>query len=103
MIKNPYLNAVLAGAYIVLIVHVIFYVVGTKGPDPDPDTILLPMTMITLFTLSTAVMGFLFLAQPIQLYLDGQKQEAVNFFLRTVGALAVIALIFITVLIIIAK
>ncbi len=100
MIKNPYLNAVFAGAYIVLIVSVMFYVVP-KGPDPA--TIFMPVTMLTLFTLSAAVMGYLFLGTPIQLYLDGQKKETVSFFLHTVASFAVIAVFFLIVLVALVK
>jgi len=45
------------------------------------------MAMLSLFTLSAAVMGYLFAAEPIMMYLDGKKKEAVNFFFTTVGVL----------------
>jgi len=84
MPKNPYLNALCASAYIVLLVSIIWSV---QKPD-TPDTILIPMTMLSLFVLSAAVMGYLFILQPAQLYLDGKKQEAISFFLKTVGTFA---------------
>ena len=92
-LKNPIVNAVGAGVYIVLLVTLINYVSRTK---PD-DGITTPMLVLSLLTLSAAVMGYLFLSQPIQFYLDGKKKEAVAFFLRTVAAFAVITVIFLVV------
>jgi hypothetical protein len=87
MNKNPYLNAVLAAGYIGLIVTFIFTFAG--GPDtPDKGGILIPMVMLSLLTLSAAVMGYLFASEPIMMYIDGKKKEAVNFFFTTVGTFA---------------
>ncbi len=85
MTKNPILNALAAILYIVLVVCTMFYGIGQ---GPDGDSILAPIAMISLFTLSAAVMGYLFLSQPLQLYLDGKKKEGVDFFLRTVTVFA---------------
>lgn len=92
--KNPYLNAVYAELYIVLIVSVIR---GISAPN-TPDTIFDPIAGISLFVLSAAVMGYLFLGEPLQLYFDGKKKEAVMFFMRTVvGFAAITAVAFIIV------
>jgi len=48
-------------------------------------SIVAPMAMISLFTLSAAVMGYLFGYQPFQLYFDGKKKLAVKLFLQTVA------------------
>jgi hypothetical protein len=40
---------------------------------------------VSLFTLSAAVMGYLFLYQPLLLLIDGHKKSAVNLFLQTVA------------------
>ena len=95
--KNPYLNAVLAAVYIVLIVLVIhgFAIVG----EDKEDTIIIPMTMLSLLVLSVSVMGGLFALQPLRMYLDGQKQEAVKFFTRTVATFACMAVIFVLIMI----
>ena len=87
MIKKSFLNALLAEVYIVIIVNVINY--GQKLAE-HPDTILVPIAMLSLFVLSAAVMGYLFLLTPLQLYFEGKKKEAVNLFLLTVVIFAVI-------------
>lgn len=92
--KNPILNAILAGGYIAIIVLTmnVFMSLGKEGDGED--TILIPMTMLSLLTLSVAVMGYLFGAEPLRLFLDGQKQEAITFFLKTLAAFAVITAVF---------
>lgn len=80
MSKSPLLNALLAFLYIVCVVSLLF----SLDPDHREPSILIPMAMLSLFVLSAAVMGYLFLSQPVQMYFDGQKQEAVQLFLRTV-------------------
>jgi len=87
MSKNPIVNAVAAGAYIVLIVLVMNFGVKTV---PHPNTFVMPVAMISLFTLSAAVMGYLFCYQPAQFYFDGKKKQAVSLFLHTVIAFACI-------------
>jgi hypothetical protein len=54
-----------------------------------PDTIFAPIVMLSLLTLSVAVMAFLFFYQPLMLFIDGQKKAAVNLFVKTVGIYAV--------------
>ncbi|MBI2019973.1 hypothetical protein HYS94_00955 [Candidatus Daviesbacteria bacterium] len=83
--KNPLINAFLAVLYIVVVASVMFY--GTKNA-PRVESVIIPIAMISLFTLSAAVMGYLFLSQPLQLYLDGKKKEAVNLFLQTLAIFA---------------
>lgn len=85
MNKKPFINALLAELYIVAIVSIIQY--GFASSDA-PETILAPIMMLSLFVLSAAVMGYLFLLQPIQLYLDGKKKEAIAFFTQTLATFA---------------
>lgn len=93
--KNPILNAILAGGYIAGIVLVMNLLMSLGQEGDGEDVILIPMTMLSLFTLSAAVMGYLFAATPIRMYLDGQKGEAFTFFLKTLGAFAVITAAFV--------
>ena len=88
MTKNPYQNALLAAAYIVFVVLLISY--GPALVRDKPDTILAPMAMLSLLVCSVAFMGYIFFFQPVLMYLDGQKREAVEFFTKTLGAFAVI-------------
>jgi len=91
MSRNPYTNALLAGLYIVFVVLLITY--GPAYVRDKPDTILAPMAMLSLLVFSVALMGYLFFLQPIAMYLEGQKSEAVELFTKTLGTFAVITII----------
>ena len=85
MTKNPLINGLSALLYIILVAMTMNYLTqNTKGPD----TIMAPILVLSMFTLSAAVMGFLFLSQPLQLYLDGKKKNAVTLFVQTLGVFA---------------
>ena len=88
MSRNPYINALLAAAYIVFVVLLITY--GPAYVRDKPDTILAPMAMLSLLVFSVALMGYLFFLQPVQMFLDGQKHEAVELFTNTLAVFAVI-------------
>ncbi|MFA5777878.1 MAG: hypothetical protein WC870_00040 [Candidatus Paceibacterota bacterium] len=94
--KKPFLNALAAALYIVVIVFVTQFV-GSVLKDQN-DTIIIPMTMLSLFVLSAAVMGFLFLAEPLQLLIENRKQEAVSFFVKVAGIFSCFVLIFVILL-----
>lgn len=89
MTKNPFINALAAAGYIVLISLFMFGVVD----GPADNSIIMPIAMISLFTLSAAVMGCIFLLKPVTLYMDGKKKEAIALFAQTIGAFAAITLI----------
>lgn len=90
MTKNPFINAASATLYITFVALFMFY--GNKFFGPK-DTILTPIAAISLFTLSAAVMGYLFLYQPLLLLIDGHKKSAVNLFLQTLAVFAGITLL----------
>jgi len=90
MTKNPFINAAAASSYIILVAFFMFY--GSKLFGPK-DTILAPIAMISLFTLSAAMMGYLFVYQPLQLLLDGHKKQGVDLFVRTVAVFAGITVV----------
>lgn len=94
--KNPFVNAGLALLYIALVVVTIH----TFAPGPDtPDSYpLVPIAALSLFVLSAAVMGFLFLYEPIRLYMEGEKKKAMPFFLKTVGFFAVFVIVFFSII-----
>ena len=95
MSRNPYINALAATAYIVFVVLLITY--GPAYVRDKPDTILAPMAMLSLLVFSVALMGYLFFLQPIQMFLEGQKREAVELFTKTLGSFAVITGIILTI------
>jgi len=84
--KKPFLYALGAAVYIVGIVFVV-NVVSTALKDQN-ETIIIPMTMLSLFVLSAAVMGFLFLSEPLYLLMENRKKEAITFFGKVVGIFA---------------
>ena len=86
MTKNPIFNAIAASLYIVFISLIMNF--GSKYAPKD-QSFLAPIAVVSLFTLSAAIMGYLFGYQPIQLFLDGEKKKAVKIFLKTVLVFAI--------------
>lgn len=95
MTKNPVLNALVAALYIVFISSVMF--VGTRF-FPSGPSFLAPVAVISLFTLSAAVMGYVFCYTPVVMYLDGKKKAGLELFLKTTGTFAVFTLVFLILL-----
>ncbi len=92
---NPFIHSLAASVYIVLVVSLIT-TFSTLGEEKE--TVFIPMFMLSLLVLSVAVMGFLFFYQPLRLYVDGHKQEALTFFLKTIGFFACFVLVFLGVM-----
>ena len=88
MTKNPYLNALFAGLYIVFIALLVTY--GPALVRGNTDTILAPIAMLSLLVLSVAFMSYAFFFQPILMYVEGHKREAIELFTKTLGSFAVI-------------
>jgi uncharacterized membrane protein len=88
MTKNPLINALGASAYIILVVSVMTFV--TQPLQNKPDTFFTPIVFLSLLTLSVAVMAYLFFYQPLVLFIEGKKKEAMNLFVKTLGIFAVI-------------
>lgn len=91
MSKNPIINALSASAYIILVVSVMTFV--TQPLKNKPDTFFAPITVLFVLTLSVAVMAFLFFYQPLLLFIEGKKKEAVNLFVKTIAIFAVITVV----------
>jgi hypothetical protein len=89
MSKNPLINALLASTYIGVIVAIL---TNAERFAPEVDSPLAPMAFISLLVLSVSVMGYLFFYQPALLFFDNKREEAVNFFLKTVVVFAVLTL-----------
>lgn len=84
MTTNPFINALAALAYIVALVLAIFWGGPMLG---DADTIFIPMAMLSLFVFSAATMSYIVLYQPLVMFLENKKVEAVNLFLKTIATL----------------
>lgn len=98
MTKNPLLNALAAAAYVAIVASIMFYGPKVAGHHSE-DTVIAPIAILSLFSLSAAVMGYVFLAQPLQLYLDGKKGPAVKLFSRTLAIFAGITAVLVALLI----
>jgi hypothetical protein len=88
---NPYLNAITASAYIWGIGFLINYISSLHHDTPDKLTD--PIAALSLLVFSVAVMGFLFFYRPAVLLIDNKRDEAVSFFLKTLGTFGVITLL----------
>lgn len=82
MSKNPWINGVSASIYIAIVVSIMN--LGSKIMSQN-NSFFGGVAILSLFTLSAAVMGYLFCFQPAQLYFENKKKEAVRLFLQTVG------------------
>jgi hypothetical protein len=101
MTNSPYANAVFAVFYIVFIVNVMQVIVSVAKDDAGGG-VLIPMAMLSLFVLSAAIMAYLFALEPLRMYLDGRKQEAVTFFVKTIGTFSCFTLFFVGALLIVS-
>ncbi len=90
MSTNPVLNALAASVYITAIVSFLSYMPKLVGPS---EGIIVPIMMLSLFVFSAATMGYLFLAKPVELYLDGKRKEGVSLFLKTLFSFGAITLL----------
>lgn len=90
--KKPFLHALGAVLYIFAIVNIVQ--ISSYFLESQNGTILIPTTMLSLFVLSAAVTGYLFLSEPLYLLLENRKQEAIVFFGKTAGFFACFLILF---------
>ena len=88
---NPFLNAAGAAAYIwgigLLIGHI------ARLHHDTPDNLVGSVAALSLLVFSAAVMAFLFFYRPVVLLLENKRDEAVSFFLKTLGTFGAITLL----------
>jgi membrane protease YdiL (CAAX protease family) len=82
--KNPYLNAVLALAYIVSLVAVVFQ--SSHIISLPSESIFYPIFALSTLVFSVSLMALLFFYQPLRLLIAGHPDEGLHFFVRTIGA-----------------
>ena len=95
--KNAALNAALTALYIAAVASFLFYAPNIFGKD-EPDTVLAPILMLSLFVFSAAVTSMLVFGKPILWYLDGKKKEAIWLLFSTLGIFLVITILLLLVL-----
>lgn len=94
MTRNPFINALAAVGYIAVVASLLFYS-STLGKLPIENSVFMPIMALSLFVFSAATEGYLFLGQPIMMFLEGQKQQAIKLFLNTLFAFAAFAFVFV--------
>ena len=92
---HPFKNAALAALYIILIVFAIRAIAPFDG---GKESVLIPMIMLSLLVLWVAFVGFFFASEPLRLYFESQKKEALLFLIKTIGFFACFVIAFIAVL-----
>jgi hypothetical protein len=101
MTKNPVINAFAAAAYIGGIVSLLSLFVDSKVEQTIP--LLIPMVMISLFTLSAAVMGLIFFYEPFRMYFADEKEAAIKLVVQTVLTFAVLVALLLVAVITLAQ
>jgi heme O synthase-like polyprenyltransferase len=92
-IKSSLRNSLATAAYVVIVVLIIHNAEKVFGTMRN---IIGPIAFLLLFVTSAAITGFLVLGQPIMLYFDNQRSEAVKLFIYTVAWLFVFTIIALT-------
>jgi len=92
--KKSFLHSLAAALYIVIIVLSVDFF-GSALPE---ENIVMPMVMLSLLVLSVSVMGILFLYEPVSIYIEGRRKEAIIFFVKTVGFFACFVALFLILL-----
>lgn len=87
MTTNPFINALVASAYVTLVATIIMSI----PPKVPLLAVAGPVIFLSLFVFSAAVMGYLFLLQPLLMILRGETQQGIKLFLRTLGFFALVS------------
>jgi len=90
MTRNPFINAGAAAVYIGTLVLFI----GSLAAFDGQETLLIPISMLSLLVLSVLTMSYCFFLTPVQMCLDGEKHEAVRLFKHSVAVFAGIVAVF---------
>lgn len=93
--KTAIINSLGTAIYIALVSLLMTYGNQLFGQD---QSVLSGVGILLLFTLSSLIVGSLVLGKPLMLYLDGNKKEAIKLLLYTMIILAVITVIFLSIL-----
>jgi hypothetical protein len=91
---TPILNAAVAVAYIGALALFMRFIESLR--HDTPDTLIDGMGAMSLFVFSAAVMAFLFFYQPTRLLIENKKDEAISYFLKTLGLFGVITVTLLT-------
>jgi hypothetical protein len=90
LIKSSLRNSLGTTVYVAIVALIIYNAEKIFGTMKN---IIGPIAFLLLFVTSAAITGFLVLGQPIILYLDNQKREAIKLFVYTVVWLFIFTII----------
>jgi hypothetical protein len=83
--QTPFFHSLLAFLYICFVASLMFY---GQPFVREEDAVIMPIAALSLLTLSASVMSYLFFYRPLLLILEGKKDVALQFFLKTIGYFA---------------
>lgn len=91
---NYFLKSFLSALGVLVYVSTIaFFAFNNSGVFGNKPSMLMPVFALMLFIVSALITGMLVLGQPIQLYLDGLKKEAVRLLVATLLWLVIFLMI----------
>ena len=90
MSKNPFINALGAAGYISLLATSVFTM--PKYITDNELGMMAPILFLSLFVISAALMGYLFVYPSARLLVEGKQAEATKLFLTTLFSFAGIIL-----------
>jgi len=98
ILKTAVFDSLATTAYIVAISTFMFWAGETKlGAN---NTFLIPIVMLLLFVVSAAITGFLVFGQPVIMYYEGKKKDALQLLTYTLAILSGVTIFSIILLII---
>jgi hypothetical protein len=99
--KTALINSSATALYIVLVGTFMYY--GTMIKIGRDNAFLAPIAMLFLFVFSASLTGFLMIGKPVQMYVDGNKKEALSLLTYTLAFFSIITLISIILLIVFTR
>jgi hypothetical protein len=96
MTKNPFVNALIAIAYIAVVASFMYY--GGQTLGPSAHGIIVPTALLCLFVLSAALMGITFFYEPAKMYLDGDKNNSLALITKTILIFAIYTVILLAIM-----
>lgn len=91
MTLNPLLNALATSLYIAVVVLGLFY--GGNLMHGLDNTLFMPLLALSLFVFSAGFTAFLFMYQPLRLFMEGKADDALTLFLKTLGYFAAASIV----------
>lgn len=84
IVHRALFHTLLTAAYVILIASFLFYVPKYLQSN-EPDTVLVPVIMLSLLVFSVALTGSLLFGLPVLWYLEGRKKDSLALLSYTLG------------------